>query len=473
MTVASPAKPAALSVFGVPRAAAMEITVFFAAVLLADMLLFDGTRFRDVAPHPFWLFILVVAAHYGTAAGVLATVLGTLLVYAGNLPPRDPLVTQSTYMLGVLGKPVLWFCSAVVLGEIRMRRDRAEAQLRERADTGEKRVAELTAAIADLESLCDRLRTSAAGQVQTAVALMNAASTVETHNADSVFKSVEGLVTSLLSPTSYSVYLLNDGVLNLVHATADEKLPEPARYYNVGHPLFDAIVLRRALLHVASPEGQQVLQQEGVLAGALTDPDTGAAVGMLKIEAMPLKGLRPDTLDAFGALCDWIGKSYRNAREFEQAQRSRLARPGTQLFTDVYYQPMSAFVLALAERARFEVCQLTVRITHQTVRRGAPEGGVADIIAEILAHTLRTTDLAFDYLEARGEFVVLLPLTPAANCQVVADRLRERVQDRVAKTHISARVAITFERLYTPTADDIKPWHRPKVRRVSSGHHTA
>ena len=107
------------SFLGVPRSAAAEIVVFYAAALVVDALLLDGTRFRDLAPHPFWLFLLVIAAHYGTAAGVFAAVLGTLLAFMGNLPPRDPLVNQSAYLLAVLGKPVLWFASAVVLGELR------------------------------------------------------------------------------------------------------------------------------------------------------------------------------------------------------------------------------------------------------------------------------------------------------------------------------------------------------------------
>jgi len=79
MTVSSPVAPKPSTDFGVLRAAIAETMVVLAAALVVDQVWFDGTRFRDVAPHPFWLIVLVMAAHYGTAAGAFATVIGALV----------------------------------------------------------------------------------------------------------------------------------------------------------------------------------------------------------------------------------------------------------------------------------------------------------------------------------------------------------------------------------------------------------
>lgn len=60
----------ARSIFGIPRAAAAETLIVFAAALIFDAVVLSGTRFRDISPHPFWLWSLIVAAQYATATGV-------------------------------------------------------------------------------------------------------------------------------------------------------------------------------------------------------------------------------------------------------------------------------------------------------------------------------------------------------------------------------------------------------------------
>jgi len=445
---------------------AAEIVVFYAAALVIDAALLDGTRFRDLSPHPFWLFQLVIAAHYGTAAGVFAAVLGTLLAFLGNLPPHDPLVNQSAYLLAVLGKPVLWFASAVVLGELRTRQERLKAALAAQLHAAHAHNAELSLANEELARANDRLSTSAAGQIQTAVSLVEAARTVDTQATGSVFSSVESLIHTLLTPTAYSIYLHATDHLDLVVHTTDGKTPDALQHYTSDTPLYRAVVVHKQVVHIATQEGLEALGRDGVLAGPLLDVETGTALGMLKIEAMPLTMLRADALHAFRALCEWIGSAYRSAQRYEEANRLRVSPPGSQLFTDAYYQTVSSFVIALAERARFEVTQLTLRVSKEYSRPGA-EVGVAAVLESVITGGLRSTDLAFDYHQTSGQYLVILPMTPAANCQIVSDRLRARIADQLAEHGHSAEVAITFETLYVPTPDDVKPWHRPLFRRTA------
>lgn len=311
------------------------VVILFAA-LVCDGLFFSGTRFRDVTPHPFWLLSIVVAAQYGTASGVMASVLGTLLAYAGNLPARDPLQDQSAYLLSVMAWPVVWFASAVVLGELRLRQDRLNLALRDRVDEQETYNAALTESNLRLESTVERLRAAAAGQVQTTVALFQAAKDVESQSTHSVFESVGPLIHSILSPTSYSVYLKSGNQLDLVVHVNQDKVPDAVKRYAESSALFMAIAQDKKTLHVATAEGQEVLGTEGILAGPLMDVDTGNVVGMLKVEALPMTMLRPDTLQAFRGLCEWIGGAYRKAQAFEEANRSRVNAPGSQLFSDAF-----------------------------------------------------------------------------------------------------------------------------------------
>lgn len=467
MVSAEEEKRAPPDILGVPRAAAVEIVVGIAVMLIVDQVFFGGVRFRDVGPHPFWLLVMVVAAQYGTPAGVFAALLGTLVAFLGNLPPRDPLQNQSAWLVIVLGKPVLWFASAVVLGELRMRQERQKQTLQTQMAELTSQNATLQVVNASLEQTSERLRVAAAGQVQTTVALFEAARTLETEETASIFSSVDGVIRSVLAPTAYSIYLKHGETLNLVAHTNDGKSPQACKRYERTSPLYQAVVQRRLVVHVASPEGQAALAQDGVLAGPLWDGENGEPLGMLKVEALPMTMLRADSLHAFKALCEWIGSAYRKAQRFEEANKLRVSNPGSLLFTDAFYQSVAAFIMAVAERARFDVTQLTIRITLDPAERVGAAPAVREIVEQLVIHGLRTTDLAFDYYETQGEYVVLLPMTPAANCQVVSDRLRGQIQDALVAAGHLGRVAITYQALYVPTPDDVKPWHRPMFRRTA------
>lgn len=456
---------------GMPRHATIEVVVFFAVALLVDAVIFDGTRFRDASPHPFWLFTLIVSAHYGVATGVFSAVVGTLLVYLGNLPPRDPLVDQSAWLLSVVSAPVLWFVSAVVLGELRARRERIlQAQADQIADLTADHHS-LTMAKMALELANDRLQTAAAGQVETTLSLVQAARTVDVHETGAVFESVEPLIRNLLQPKGYSIYLRHGERLDLVMAVHDGKGREATPSFLRGDPIFDAVVDRRQLVHVAHADGERILGRDGLIAGPLVDTQADAVIGMLKVESLPISGLNQGSIQAFRMLSEWIATAYGNAQRFEEANLSRVQHRGSVLFTDAYYRSVSAFIVVLAERATFEVSQLTVRVDAESATAGAVDDAalnarVAAVVQETVTVGLRSTDLAFDYQRERGEFVIILPMTVSANCKVVANRLRERLRDGLDREGLHGRIAVTWETLYVPTARDIKPWHRAVIRRT-------
>lgn len=451
------------TILGVPRSAAAEVIVFFAVALLVDAVFLGGTRFLDYSPHPFWLFVLVVAAHYGTETGVFASLLAIVLAFAGNLPARDPLQTESVYMLSVFRQPALWFFSAVVLGELRNRQRRKFEELASKFTGSQKERVELSVNNEALRLTNDRLGKRTVGQVETNLSLVQAARTLETQDADAVFHSVGALIDNLLAPSAYSIYLAVEQRLDLVVQFTDGNAPTALQTYRVGDALFDAVVGRREVVHIASGPGLEILGRDGVIAGPLIHAESGRMVGMLKIEAMPLANLELRSIETFKMLSDWIGAAYHNAQTVEEANKSRIRNAESQLFTDAYYQQVSTFLLALAERARFEVTQMTVRIRIES--NGSHDSVKAAIQATVLSG-LRTTDLAFDYHTDRNEYVVLLPMTPMKNTALLADRLRTMIGEAVGEAVASSDLSITFEALHVPAAKDVKPWHRAVIRRT-------
>jgi len=370
-------------------------------------------------------------------------------------------------VLAVAGKPALWLASAVVIGELRTRQERIKLGLQAQVAGLERRVGELQAAVDELDGANERLRTAAAAQIQTAVSLVQAVRSVETQDPGLVFPSVDGIVQSLLQPAAYSIFLLAGERLERVVRLGDDVVVDLPPRYDARTPLFCAVVDRQEVVHVASEEGQQILGDDGVIAGPLVDAAFGQVIGMIKIESLPLTMLRPDTLAAFTALCEWIGSAYKNAQRFDEANRERVTSADSRLFTDAYYQPVSAFVVALAKRVGFEVNQLTVRVTHDSM--GRPEGApsIGQVLQRVVAQGLRSTDLAFDYHISRGEYVILLPMTPLSQCQLVADRVRELLIGALTTHDLVARIAVTFETLHAPSVDDVSRRQRKPFRRTA------
>ncbi len=462
----TPPPPRPRTLLGIPRSAAVEVIGFYGVALLVDLAFLGGQRYSGWEPHPFFVFTLIIAAHYGTSAGVFSTLMGTFAAFVGNLAPRDPLQDQSVYLLAVIGKPVVWFACAVLLGELRTRRVRIIEGLQSHGHEMDIKNKALSFANSALEISNERLHARAAGQVETTVSLVEAAKALKTRESGSVFASVEGLIQNLLSPSAYSIYLRSEDGLDLVMHTTDGNTPEAHQHYDTKTPLFHAVIDRQEVVHVASPQGLAVLGSDGVIAGPLLDAEAGEALGMLKLEGLPLAKVRQETIHVFGLLCEWIGNAYHEAKKFEAANDAQVFRNGSQLFTHAYYQPVSAFIVAVAERARFDITQLTLRVQPEAGTPLDDSVALAKIVQRAVESGLRTTDLAFDYYHERGEFIVLLPMTPVKFGQRVADRLRNSVERHLGPQLQRVHLAVTFESLYVPAPEDLKPWHRAVIRRT-------
>src|SRR5690242_11002358 len=106
---------------GLRRSALIELAAFFAAALAIDWAAFGGTRFAGVSPHPFWLAVLLVSVQYGISEGLLAAALASAALLLFNVPPAALGQDLHLWLMQVLRLPVLWFATALVVGELQQR----------------------------------------------------------------------------------------------------------------------------------------------------------------------------------------------------------------------------------------------------------------------------------------------------------------------------------------------------------------
>ncbi len=289
--------------------ALLEILIFIVAAFLIDYFLFDGTRFRQVEPHPFWIIVLLVSVQYGTRMGIVSAVAASALFIVGNIPEQTLEQNMHQWFFSAYKLPILWLVSSIVVGEISVRRISARRQLREQLDDRVKREATLLKSFNNVNYLKEKLEVRIAGQSRTARKALKAARDMESLEPMQVLIKSQMLVENMLEPEKYSVYIFKNKKLELVFEKGWNG-DEFAKEFEADSPLYKAITADWKILNVTNADDEIILDQQGVLAGPLIVPRTGEVVGMLKIEKHDFSQLSLNTIKDFNSICQWIGSIY-------------------------------------------------------------------------------------------------------------------------------------------------------------------
>ncbi len=304
-------------VFGVRPWALLEIALPLGAMLAADALFFTGDRFMQIAPHPFWVVVLLAAAHYGTAEGLAAVVLASLGLLVGNVPQQGLEEDFYEWIGSVTLQPILWFVAAAVIGEMQTARARERDRLAGELAAAHQREMTITAAYERQSRIREELERRIAGQMRTVHSIYTASRAIERLDIGEVLLGAGDLVRAVMAPGKFSLFLLDRGRLEA--ALSDGWTPEDRfqRAFDASSPLFQAVLGERRRLSVLTPADAAILDGEGVLAGPLISGETGRIIGMLKIEALDFLGLNPTSVQNFDTLRHWIGAAYDRAERHE------------------------------------------------------------------------------------------------------------------------------------------------------------
>ncbi len=430
-------------IFGLRVTALVEIAIFFTVALLLDRYVFDGDRFREVAPHPFWAVVVLISLQYGTNEGLIAAIASSAALLAGNVPPQPLALDLFAYLFELSKTPLMWAATGLVVGELRSRHLRERADLRKRLAESETQAQVITAAFEGMSAAKDELEARIAGQFRTLLTVFRAAMAVERLDVPSVFEGANALVAAILNPEKFSIWLLKDAQIEMSRAFGWKDDERYNRTFLDDHPLYRRTVAERGVLCVARAADEKALAGEGVLAGPLQDPETDEVYGMLKIEALGLLDLTPTTIENFQLLCDWIGSNMAIAKRYEDATSERILDPEAGLLSAQLFDRQKEFLVKLAERVDFDLTMLIVGFEGEGELSREEALSVGRIVAVAVGQWLRETDLAFQWLPVGRRFAVLLPATNGAGARLVMRKLKDDISMRL--NVMADRVHLTFE----------------------------
>jgi len=431
-----PPKPRLL---GLRLAAAVETGVLIAIILLLDRVVGTGDRFFHVEPSPFWIPVLLVAAQYGLEEALFAAAAASVALLLFNVPPPAQGADAIAHAATMARNPAMWTLGALLVGGLAERHLRRAALLDKNLRQLSAETATLTETVERLAQSNEALETRIAGQLATFASLYEAAKAVERESPGQVLIGAARLVRSALNAKEFSIYLLNNGVLEAALCEGWGAAENRARHFASGAPLFDHVVARRATVHVGTQEGEALLGQQGLMAGPILNPLTGAVRGMVKVERMAFEDFTPTAVHNFRVLCDWLGAALSRAEDIKRAREMSLMGGDGTLLSRRLLSRFEDLLARLAERENFALAALDVDVAAvgQENVRAMPR-----LIAGASAEALRATDLAFESADANG-CCVLLPGAGETAARAVGTRLYNALSERLREAEMDATVSIT------------------------------
>lgn len=294
---------------GIRVAAWVEIACFF--LLCLAIAFFTGTNFNffSISPHPFWIVVILISVQYGTLAGLLAALVATIVYLAGPLPKHNILLEWSEYFFLLAKLPLLWFVSALILGELRMKHIRERDRLRVIAYETEEREKKLAEAYEGLKRIKERLELRVASEVPTTLMILEAFKKLEECKKDEIIPRACELIKILISPEKFSIFLLNLNQLEVVKTEGWEAKERYAGSFASTTPLFREIVEKKRVVSLTTSDIDS-LGTEGVLAAPILASPTSKVIGMIKIELMSFHQVKLVTIETLQFIGLRIGKAY-------------------------------------------------------------------------------------------------------------------------------------------------------------------
>ncbi len=412
-------------IMGFRFAAIVEIALFLLVAVILDIVFGDGDRFWDVEPHPFWIIIVLVAAQYGTAEGIVAVIASSLVLLVGNLPEQSFGQDMYDYLFEIAINPLIWIVAAVFLGELRMRHIRERNELQEELREANEREEKIAESYEWVRELKQKLELRIAGQLRSSIDTYRAAKAVEKLNPQDVLEGVNELINAVMRPEKFSVFLRENGTISATIMSGWGEEDNFAREYDNNSRLYQQIVGNRQTLCVVNDEHEHILNGEGMLAGPLVDAESGEVVGMLKVEKLGFTELNLSSIEAFRAICEWVGMAFVNAGKYQVVKEESVINPDHNLMTRGYFRRYTDYISSLAKRLNFDVNMVVIKLVDADKMDPAVHQKVAKELSAIVDKILRTVDLAFDYQAEAGEFSIVLPATDKRGARIVQEKIEK------------------------------------------------
>ena len=294
---------------GIRVSAWVEIFCFFFISFLLAFIIGIDYNYFSVSPHPFWIVVILISAQYGTLAGLLAALTATIVYLSGTLPKQNILQEWNEYFYLLAKTPLLWFVTALILGELRMKHIRERDRLRILAYETEEREKRLAESYDALKRIKERLEMRIASEMPTTLMIVEAFKNLESAKKNDTYKKASELIKVFLAPEKFSIFILDSNGLKCVETAGWEVSDHYTKNFASTSHLYQEIVEKKRAISLTTSD-ITILGKEGILAIPIQASPTSQVIGMIKIEQIPFQRINVAMIESLRHVGNSIGKVY-------------------------------------------------------------------------------------------------------------------------------------------------------------------
>ncbi|WP_027722075.1 GAF domain-containing protein [Maridesulfovibrio zosterae] len=377
--------------------------------------------FLNIAPHPYWIVILLTAVRYGFGGGLFAGSFSAVVFLVFKAVSIPELSVADVKSLAMWGKPVLFFIVGVVIGEMRQLQINEYNLVCENRDAFKDAFDKIKIKFDVLSEAKQEIDTRIISQESTLGTLYEAAQGLRTLSIDSIYPAVLEILREFMDVDDCSIYLLEG---------SDFKLDTAIRHGKGYLP--DVVPLGEGLMSVAAGQKKAVSIRDiastqdmpgGVLISAPILADNQRhVVGVLNVEKMPFLKFTSDSVRVAGLVADWCGSSVENATVFAETKGKLIADDIIDAYTYEYFKRRLKEEFLRARR--YELDLSLILLEFPGLSNASDEGREEVLMAfsMILKNQIREIDILF-ISEKPGSFFLILPTTSPAGARVVVNNL--------------------------------------------------
>lgn len=428
----------------------VEVVSLLAVVLMVDHHFFAGDRFWGVHPHPFFFIALLISAQYGAIEGLIAALLASIALLAGNTPEQNFSQDIYDYLIHIGHQPITWSVSSIILGGFRDRYIEERRILEEKFTHSQKQVEVFSKAceISDIER--KRLETHVSGQSSFLLSLHQTALHMDAVEPEQILDNILEITRRVTKSDKCSWYVLDNSVLE-TNSQLGWGIDDPySRLFTALDPLFQEIIGNKRTLSLTNKEDEKILESQGMLAGPIVSPNTEKVYGMLKIEHLDFLSLNSQSVETFKQLCGWMGTLLDPAPTPEEETMVINANLNRGLFSNDYFERLSEFLTLTAGKSEFENQSIILRPPPEVFTSEHLQREVENSINEAMHTLLDPKTLYFEGKKSNSEFIVVLAnISPEKSKEIsvqLIESLKEQLSNQINISEFSVSIKSAGEK---------------------------
>lgn len=287
----------------------------------------------------------------------------------------------------------------------------------------------ITEAYQNLKAVKENLEIHLAGQLKTAAATFKSFKSLGSFNPSEILLNLASVVVPVLNPKKFSVYFIGPNGFEPATSYGWDTHEKYRRRFGTGDQLYQAILGGQKILSVVNPEDERILDGEGILAAPLIESETHEIFGMLKIEEMEFSDLSIGKLETFKTLCDLIGLSYTNARQYKKLQENTIASAETPFYTYNFYALQKKIFENIAKEATLPISQISLKFGYHPSENRSEPAFVSSVLYMLLKEILPETAMVFHGKRKWMDFIILLPSATLSEAEKIKEVLKESMEN--------------------------------------------